>query len=626
MTDRDKKESSKPTGRPRGRAKPSEANEAKPSEAGELASRPQRYMVKALPAAQLTPMGVNVPPLSPSALFQMLESDPNVEVKQRLAPSRITPFGTGEMPGTDLLVCEMEVDYAKTLRQSLPQVRIETDRLLSYAQAPVISESRSAGPLQPLGLHLTVTFLVRGTRGEPLPAATVIVVGHQGFSQGVTGNDGRTSITLIGETPQSIKYVQFLPAEGYWSLQVNRPSLAVGQDNIVSLKRSISDTFPGFPEQRMFSWGAQAMSLDRISPTLRGKGVKIAIVDSGVDVQHPILGRVTAGVDLVDHAPRGWAVDIVRHGSHCAGVITGTGEEGIYGFVSEAEVHACKIFPGGYFSDLVAAVYYCIDQQIDVMNFSLGAQGFSSDVAEAIAAARQAGVACIAATGNTAGAVSFPGNLPDVLSVAAIGKIGTYPKESTHAGEVLGQANSEGYFAAKFSCHGPEVDVCAPGVAVLSSVPDGGYAVWDGTSMAAPHVTGLAALVLSARDEFRSAYARRDARRVDRLFQVLKESCTPIDLGDPHRTGAGMPDALRALEPVSPSFASPNDNIRQLLEQLLKALSSGGSGGVAPASTASSLSAPAPLEEETDVRRTLRQLNEEVYAAGLNGYGPDPLL
>jgi subtilisin family serine protease len=115
-------------------------------------------------------------------------------------------------------------------------------------------------------------------------------------------------------------------------------------------------------------------------------------------------------------------------------------------------------------------------------------------------------------------------------------------------------AAGSGLFVPNFSCTGPEVDLCAPGVAVISCQSPEGYAACSGTSIAAPHVAALAALVLAHRGEFRTRFARRDARRVERLFQVLKETAQP--LGDPLQTGAGLPDAARALGVQSPIFDS----------------------------------------------------------------------
>jgi subtilisin family serine protease len=122
--------------------------------------------------------------------------------------------------------------------------------------------------------------------------------------------------------------------------------------------------------------------------------------------------------------------------------------------------------------------------------------------------------------------------------------------------------NDRGYFSAAFTCHGPEIDVCAPGVAVVSSVPPDGFAVWDGTSMAAPHVAGLAALVLAHNPDFSAGQGRGTAARVDRLFSVTKASATPLNLGDLGRTGVDVPDAVAAVTGSRPGgMQQPSDPV-----------------------------------------------------------------
>ena len=96
-----------------------------------------------------------------------------------------------------------------------------------------------------------------------------------------------------------------------------------------------------------------------------------------------------------------------------------------------------------------------------------------------------------------------------------------------------------------FSCRGPELDLCAPGVAVITCQSPDGYAARDGASLAAAHVATLAALVLAHHADFRRDFAARDVRRVERLFQILKETAQP--LGNPMLTGAGLPSAPLAL-------------------------------------------------------------------------------
>ena len=98
---------------------------------------------------------------------------------------------------------------------------------------------------------------------------------------------------------------------------------------------------------------------------------------------------------------------------------------------------------------------------------------------------------------------------------------------------------------ARSSCFGPQVNVCAPGVAIISSVPGGGYAAWDGTSMAAPHITGLTALVAA---QPRFSALPRNAAKVDLLFQTVLGSATSVGLDSVH-AGVGLPSVSLALNP-----------------------------------------------------------------------------
>ncbi|WP_241564822.1 S8 family peptidase [Nonomuraea polychroma] len=643
MAEKEKGENGKSRARsakskPQPNAQPVDSESVKKRQPAEgIEARLQRYMLAAKSPMQLMGAGMAEQPVSPAALHQMLQEDSRVQVVRRLQPARATLFSTA-VAVPEIVVAEMDVEYARMLRQQLPQVQIERDRLLTLAKStPTIDTVHAEPLLTPLGLQTTISFLVQDAAATPLRDATIHVMGTAGRFQAVTGNDGRAQVTLFGDTPQSVQSVLVMPAHGHWNWRMDRPALSPTRDNVVTL-RKLSDTFTGFPAQQMFGWGQRAMRLDQLSPTFRGAGVKIAVIDSGADIQHPDLrNQVAAGKDLVDRKPNGWTVDAIRHGSHCSGIITAEDNgQGIFGFATEAEMHICKIFPGGYESDLIEALDYCIDKQIDVVNLSMGMLGYNNLIADKINDARTLGVACIVAAGNTAGPVNFPGNMPTVLTVAAIGKVGTYPADSGHAAEAL-QPNGDGYFSARFTCLGPEIDVCAPGVAILSTVP-GGYASWDGTSQAAPHVTGLAALVLAHREEFHNEYRSRDHRRVDRLFEVLKASCVPVELGDPNRTGRGMPDAIRVFEPV-PSGMVPAPGGQADLEQLLKKLLESGlipAGTVAPqhhlipAQASPSATGPAttPAGEHpvsTGVQGALARLDREMYAAGLAGHGPDPL-
>jgi len=303
----------------------------------------------------------------------------------------------------------------------------------------------------------------------------------------------------------------------------------------------------------MLGWGQRAMGLDLVPRSFDGTGIKVAIIDSGAaQPTHRNLHLTGPGLSVVSNDPKAWTNDTIGHGSHCAGVIAGGpvggNSAGIRGFAPAAEVHIIQIFPGGQFSSLIQALDYCIATGIDVANLSLGGGEPSQIVEERLIKAKQMGIACVVAAGNSGGAVQFPASTPHVLAVSAIGKWGEFPPASFHATQAIeGFESADGYFPAKFSCFGPEVDVCAPGVAIISSLPADGFAAWDGTSMAAPHVTGMAALILAHHPDFQGPYQARDERRVEQLFSIIKRSATPIAFGDPNRTGVGLPNIARAL-------------------------------------------------------------------------------
>ncbi|WP_406724915.1 S8 family peptidase [Streptomyces sp. GD-15H] len=512
----------------------------------DVRERPIRWLVAPLPAAVL-PQGVT--PMEPDSVFDRLSAESDVQLCKRITPSERLQALSGDSGFPEVAVLTMTEERAQELNRSL-EVHVERDHRLVYGMpmaSPDNIQVLDPAARVPMIGGLTLAFAVRGSDGTPLPRAEVSLTGAAWPAQGVTGPDGRVVISLSGETPGSIRAVYVRPEHGYWDRWVVRPQLVPNADNVITLTR-LDETVPGFPDRQMFGWGQKAMCLDRIPPTYRAHGIRIAVIDSGIATSHPDLeGRVAGGVDVAER--KSWSVDVSGHGTHCAGTIAGADNgRGIIGSAAEAEIHACKIFPSGRLSDLLEALDYCIEHSIDVVNLSLGTREHSALVAHKIAAARKLGMACIAASGNNGGEqILFPGTLDTVLTVAAMGKTGEGPEDSSHAFQVFGKPTAEGYYSAKFSAYGPGVDLCAPGVAIVSSVPPANYAAQDGTSMAAPHVTSLAALVLAHHPDFQQRFSGRDEARVEHLFQILRDSCEPLDFGDPRRSGAGLPNAVRAL-------------------------------------------------------------------------------
>jgi subtilisin len=522
----------------------------------EVTSARQPYMVAQSPVAV-----ADVAPINFDDVRRQLEADPEVDVQRVIEPRGLTVLGGGgPPPNQSVLVVNMSAAKAADLDRN-PQLIVEPDHPITLPTIPPLAAAGTAAAVPdpaifiPYGISATWNFEIVDDQGKGIPEAAVYLYGSTYPVQAVTDDQGRASVTLINETTAEPRALYVDPKSSFWDVWIDSPQLAEGSINTVTLQ-PLSSMFPGFPQVALTGWGETAMGLDQLPRAMTGAGVKVAIIDSGAASHtHPDLSIIHTGQDLTQTPATadGWATDTVAHGSHCSGIVAGssTPATGIHGFAPSAEVHELKIFPGGRFSTLLDAIDYCMANEIDVVNMSLGSPETSDLLTQKISQAKQQGVALVVAAGNSAGPVQFPGNLSDVLAVAAIGKTGTYPENSYHAQQTGTAATdvSTGYFSAKFSCFGPEVDVCGPGVAIISSVPPDGYAAWDGTSMSTPHVTGLAALILAHHPDFTNGqFAQRDAARVGRLFTILKESSTAVDVGDPTRTGAGLPNAARALQ------------------------------------------------------------------------------
>jgi len=531
-----------------------------------VAERKKKYLVA--PRTTLTgAFGASswAAPLGLSAVQQALHALPDIDVvdtiatiatRGGMAPAGFSPSVMGE-PADGVVVARMTDQKAgELLQRGQGQLLVERDQHLELLD-PMLRRPDLVSSLTPYrGPQAELLLAVVGKDGAPLPDVEVSLFGGALPSSAVTGPDGVAHLRLYGEDAHTISGLYVKPRTDYWSHYQRDPDLSLDETNVVML-RPLADwpALQGMPQQSAMGWGARAMRLDQVPQQFRGRGIKIAVIDSGAATTHGNLNQIHAGFDVVNkQVDRStWNVDTLGHGSHCAGVIAASDPAwGIRGFAPEAEIHVCKLFPGGQVSQLIDALEYCIEQGIDVVNMSLGGGSPSEALERQIVRAKQAGVACIAAAGNSSAAVQYPASSPHVLAVAAIGKIGEFPPDSYHAETLSPDSDMQGFFTAKFSCFGPQVDVCAPGVAVVSSVPPNNFAAWDGTSMAAPHVTGLAALVLAHRPEFQSMSLPRSPERVERLFQVLRMSARPVTLSDPTRIGYGLPDALVALGlPVS---------------------------------------------------------------------------
>ncbi|MBI4371118.1 MAG: S8 family peptidase [Elusimicrobia bacterium] len=279
------------------------------------------------------------------------------------------------------------------------------------------------------------------------------------------------------------------------------------------------------PEDPRVPWGVRAVGAPAAWPAGRGAGVRVAVIDTGVDCGHPDLRcDPRAGYNVL--APGAAPRDDNRHGTHVAGTIAGRGlGGGVLGVAPEATLLPVKVLNaqgGGQVSWIIAGLDWAARAGADVINLSLGSPENSPALERAVKGALAAGAAVVCAAGNEgpeAGSVDYPAAYPGVLAVSAASRD----------------------WIAPFSSRGREVDLIAPGVEILSTVPGGRYGVFSGTSMAAPHVAGLAALAVE-----------RGARGPAAVARTLKDSAAPVCRTAPRRAclgpeeeGAGLPNAAK---------------------------------------------------------------------------------
>jgi len=267
-------------------------------------------------------------------------------------------------------------------------------------------------------------------------------------------------------------------------------------------------------------WGISRVKAPAAWATTRGQGVKLVVIDTGIDMTHPELsGIIKGGWNAISTAAT--FNDDNGHGTHCAGTIAAKDDDqGVVGVAPKIDLYGVKVLDengSGTFDDVIAGMLWAVENKMEIASMSLGASQGNQALADAVEAMRKAGVILIAAAGNSGGSVGYPAAYPGAISIAA--------------------SDSKDKLAG-FSSRGPSVAAIAPGVNVKSTYMGGSYDTLSGTSMATPHVAGLAALYVATHKG-----ATPEQTRAALAAASTKLPGVP-DIGQ----GAGLPSAVKLVQ------------------------------------------------------------------------------
>ncbi len=291
----------------------------------------------------------------------------------------------------------------------------------------------------------------------------------------------------------------------------------------------IDDDVEVFALEQVLPWGISRIRANQAWTYTTGNGIKVGIIDTGIQLDHPDLAsNIKGGYNAIN--PKKTANDDNGHGTHVAGIVAAINNSiGVVGASHQAWLYAIKVLNAngsGYLSDVIEGIEWAINNNLSVINLSLGTSSDVQSFHDAIIAAKNAGLVVVAAAGNNGGTVLYPARYPEAIAVSAI---------------------DQNNVIASWSNRGPEIDLAAPGVNIYSTYRRSRYTTMSGTSMAAPHVTGAVALLLKRTEK---CDTNNDGKCSPDEVQTRLQN-TAIDLGesgfDP-LYGWGLVDALSAVQ------------------------------------------------------------------------------
>ncbi|MFH1618891.1 MAG: S8 family peptidase [bacterium] len=323
------------------------------------------------------------------------------------------------------------------------------------------------------------------------------------------------------EAVEEDRYIKWIESNPETLYDIPLPSV----ESVIAGAQSANTDIPDFVYSKTepaadseIPWGVARVNAAAAWEKNQGEGVKVGVVDTGIDLTHPELAAsIIGGYNSVN--PSMQPMDDHGHGTHVSGTIAAIRDgKGVVGVAPMASLYAVKVLDAqgsGTYSGVIAGIEWCVNNKVDVINMSLGGSQGSPAMAKVMKAAYDAGITIVCAAGNSSGAVSYPAAYPEAIAVSA------------------SDSNDN---ITYFSCFGPQIAVIAPGLNIPSTWKGGGYKTISGTSMSSPHVAGLAALAIGS-----------GAKGPDAVRKALTHAAVKLPKLTEVQQGAGMVDAGRLV-------------------------------------------------------------------------------
>jgi subtilisin len=394
-------------------------------------------------------------------------------------------------------------------------------------------------------ITLVAVLIVCGLCFASVSAVPVIVGFNEMPPAGAVSPGGITLMAASGEYPAQdvpVDTVKFVYPE------IQAVAVDLSDEEIAALRaggtvRYIEPDYVVTALGPTIPWNIRQINADKVqAANITGTGVRVAVIDTGIDYTHPDLAGVYAGGYNV-LTGTGDPMDDNGHGTHCSGILAATGSSrGIYGTAPGVRLYGVKVLAAngsGRMSDVIQGIFWAKNNSMQVASMSLGSSGNSQALHDAVDEATAGGILIVAAAGNsgvasgTGDTIGYPAKYDSVLAVAAVNKY---------------------HHRAPWSSTGSNLGISAPGVNIQSTIPGAAYATYSGTSMATPHVAGVAALVYSAHPNWTNLQVR----------QQIERTATP--LGNSWFYGAGLVNATAAVNLTAgpaAGAAGMRDDIRE---------------------------------------------------------------